>query len=227
MATSYPFSTVVLNNMVLCLDSLNTKSYGGSGNNWLDLTSHSNNFLLVNSPMFDSMLNFDGVDQYGIISYNSDFNLSSTNFTIEGYFMSNSFGSAFALVSSDTYGSNFDWGLIVNDNQTLIFYSNGTSTNVTATVPTMSPGIWYHYVVTCEGLGPNIRIYLNGVLYEGPTTMSISNTSQLSITVGALGGPVTQAYFLNGKLSTIRIYKYALTDQEVIQNYNSLKNRFQ
>ena len=138
MSTSYPFKPIVTNGLVLYLDAANDKSYPGSGTGWGDITSNSNNVTLVNGPTFDTSnagsLVFDGVNDYGTMSYNSGFDLSSTDFTLEGWFNSNSFSSPQMLVSKDTSGSNFDWGLYISNSTSLIFYSNGTSTNVTATV---------------------------------------------------------------------------------------------
>jgi hypothetical protein len=222
------FAPIVNTNLVLCLDSANTKSYPGTGSSFYDLTLNANNFNFATTPpTFAGVLNFDGVTDYGTMSYNSIFDLSTTSFTIEGYFMSNSFASGQCLVSKDTYGSNFDWGLVITDSTTLTFWSAGSATDVTATVPAMLTGRWYHYVVTANyGVSNDIRIYLNGVLYQGPTTMSVTNSSQISLTVGALGGITTQTYYLNGSLSTVRVYKYRLTDDQILQNYTTLKNRF-
>lgn len=222
------FAPIVNTNLVLCLDSVNSKSYPGTGSSFYDLTSSGYNFNFASSPPnFTGVLNFDGVTDYGTMSYNSTFDLSSTSFTIEGYFMSNSFASGQCLISKDTYGFNFDWGLVISDSVTLTFWSAGSATNVTATVPSMIPGRWYHYVVTADkNITNDIRIYLDGILYQGPTNMDVTNSSQISLTVGALGGITTQTYYLNGSLSTVRIYRYRLSDSQILQNYNTLKNRF-
>ena len=105
---------------------------------------------------------------------------------------------------------------------TLRLFSNGTSTNVTATVPTMTTGQWYHYVVT--SISGVIRIYLNSVLYQ-TQTMSTSNLSQVYLTLGC-GSWNNPGAFFNGKISILRIYRKGLVGGEVLQNYNSLKGRF-
>lgn len=218
MATSYPFTPIITDNMVLNIDSLNTKSY--SGGNWLDL-SKDNNVTLFNSPNFNKYLEFDGVNNYGTIDYNSDFDLSSSRFTIETYFNSYSYGSPFALISKDTYGLNFDWAIYIVDRYTIIFYSNGTGTNVTANLITPL-GDWIHVVVT-KGAANAISIYVNGVLC-GSGTMSVSNASTVKMSVGSLSYSNPGAFF-NGLLSTIRIYREELSNSQIIQNYKSLKNR--
>jgi hypothetical protein len=218
---------IITTGLILNLDAGNPTSYPGSGTNWNDLSTYNNDGTLINLPTFDSnnggSLVFDGVNDYGRIPYNSDFNLSSTNYTLEGWFNLNAFQlPGQSLISKDTYGSNFDWSLLILDSTTLRFYSNGTATNVTATVPTMNTGQWYHYVVT--SISGVIRIYLDGVLYQ-TGAMPTSNSSQFYVTLGCVGWN-SPAFFTNGKISILRVYRIGLTGTEVLQNYNAIKNRY-
>jgi hypothetical protein len=196
---------------------------------WNDISKNSNNGVLINGPTFNPSNNgtivFDGTNDYGTIPYNSDFDLSSTDYTLEGWFNLNTFSfhpSGQHLISKDTYGANFDWSLCVINSTTLRLFSNGTSTSVTATVPTMSTGQWYHFVVT--SISGVIRIYLNSILYQ-TQSMSTSNLSQVYITIGCVGWN-NPSFFINGKIPVLRIYRKGLVGGEVLQNYNALKNRF-
>ena len=225
---SFHFSPkIVTDELVLCLDSANTKSYISGSTIWNDISKNSNNGLLINGPTFNTSNNgviiFDGTNDYGTIPYNSDFNLSNTDYTLEGWFNLNTFQTLGQhLISKDTFGANFDWSLYVVNSTTLRLFSNGTSTNVTATVPTMSTGQWYHFVVT--SISGVIRIYLNSILYQ-TQSMSTSNLSQVYITIGCVGWN-NPSFFINGKIPVLRIYRKGLVGGEVLQNYNSLKGRF-
>lgn len=225
---SFNFSPkIITDDLILYLDAANTKSYLSSApSKWRDISKNDNDIVLANNPTFNSSnlgsILFDGIDDYGDTSYNSDFDLSSTDYTLEGWFNSNSFSSGQMLISKDTFGVNFDWGLYIVNSTTLTFYSNGTATNVTATVPTMSTGQWYNYVVT--SVSGDINIYLNSVLYE-TQTMSTSNNSLVRITIGcsSWNSPTS---FMNGKISIIKVYRKGLSENEVLQNYNAFKGRF-
>lgn len=230
------YGGIIKEGLVLNLDAAKQDSYPKSGTIWSDLSSNGYNGTLINGTSFTKdnggALVFDGVDDYGRIPYNSNFNLSNTNYTLEGWFNSNSFSSTAGqiLISKDTYGVNFDWALYIFNSTTLIFYSNGTATNVTATVPTMSTGQWYHYVVT--SISGVIRIYLNSILYK-TQSMSTSNSSQVYVTLGrySWNGPTDSPSgipggYINGKIPILRIYRKGLNDSEVLQNYNALKGRF-
>jgi hypothetical protein len=232
---------IITTGLILNLDAGDPTSYPGSGTNWNDLGIYNNDATLVNGVSYSSIdgggsMIFDGVNDYGTVSYNSNFDLSNTDYTLEGWFNSNSFSTLQSLISKDTYGQNFDWSLLigsignVSNSTTLTFYSNGTTTNVTATVPTMSAGQWYHYVVT--SISGVIRIYLNSILYK-TQSMSTSNSSQVYVTLGrySWNGPTDSppgipGGYINGKISILRVYRIGLTGTEVLQNYNAIKNRY-
>ena len=218
---------IITDKLVLCLDAANTKSYLSGSTSWNDLSENKYVGTLINGPTFSSTnsgsIVFDGTNDYGTIPYNSNFNLSSTDYTLEGWFNSNSFSSGQIIVSKDTFGANFDWCLFIQNSTQIAIYSNGTATNVTATVPTMSTGQWYHFVVT--SISGVIRIYLNSVLYQ-TQSMSTSNNSLFYITLGCSSWN-NPGLFMNGKIPILRIYRKGLTSNEVLQNYNTTKWRFQ
>ena len=65
MALSHSPS-IITQNLVLCLDAGNSKSYPGSGTTWTDLSGNGNNGTLRNSPTYSvdnlGKIVFDGVD---------------------------------------------------------------------------------------------------------------------------------------------------------------------
>jgi len=217
---------IITTGLILNLDAGNSTSYPGTGTNWNDLTVNNNDVILINGPVYSSLnggsLVFDGVSTYGTMSYNSGFDLSITDYTLEGWFNSSSFSSGQILIGKDTNGSNFDWCLYIPNSTSLAIYSNSTTTNVTATVPTMNTGQWYHFVIT--SISGVIRIYLDSVLYQ-TGSMSISNSSNIQITLGCASWNLPNG-FANGKISILRVYSIGLTGAEVLQNYNAIKNRY-
>jgi len=216
----------VTDSLVLYLDSANARSYPKSGTIWFDRSGNSNNGTLVNGPTYSSAnfgsLVFDGTNQYGYIPYNANFNLSNTDYTLEGWVNFNTFATGQSLISKDTYGQNFDWAIVMSNATTLIAYSNGTATNVTATVPTMTTGNWYHIVFT--SISGVIQIYLNSVLYK-TQAMTTSNNSQVYITLGCVSWN-SPSGFVNGKMPVLKVYRKGLTDAEVTQNFNAFRGRY-
>ena len=138
--------------------------------------------------------------------YTPDFDLSATDFYISADFNLNTFTMppfGQVLVSKDTYGSNFDWALLITDANTITVYSNATTTNLTITVPTMNTGQWYN--VKFERSGGVNTLYLDGVAY-GSNTMGISNASQFFVTVGCSSWNNPSFTPVDGYIDNVIIY---------------------
>ena len=77
--------------------------------------------------------------------------------------------------------------------------------------------------------GDSIILYKNGVQVQnesvvGKTLNSPSNDSRLCI--GAAGNSVAKLYGFIGKVDSAMFYNKALTQTEIMQNYNALKGRY-
>jgi hypothetical protein len=150
-----------------------------------------------------SSINFDGNSTCLKTLYNADFDIGSGDFTMEAWFNSRSFNSGQIIFSKDTYGSNYDWGMLILNSTTLAVYSNGTGWQFVVTVPAMSTATWYHFAfVRYNGV---LTIYLNGVSY-GTSTMGITNASQSYVTLGCSGWNNPNAFF-NGFIDEARFSK--------------------
>lgn len=146
---------------------------------------------------------FNGSNAYLRLPYSSAFDISSGDWTIETWFNANSFSSSVSLISKDTFGSNYDWGINIASATSIRLYTQGTAASLIATVPTMSTGVWYNVTFTRYN-GTN-GIYLNGILYAS-NTMSISNSSQSYITIGCGSWNNPNAFF-NGCIDEMRFTK--------------------
>jgi len=131
------------------------------------------------------------------------------------------------LKPSNSTGNDRIW--CVNNNTTsLDAYLNGSSYNiymhggVVGTTTPVTQNVWNHVVATySEG---TIQIYVNGIpgTMTGTTTgYSISNSGTMY-----LGSYTNLGYNLYGEISVFKTYNRALTTQEVKQNYQQYKTRF-
>ena len=188
---------------ILDLDAGTNSSYPGTGLTWYDLGVYNNDFVINNGVTWSSIngsMVFDGSSGFAVINYNDEFNLSTVHFKIEVEVLFNSVGSSQMIISSDTYGSSFDWCIYVQNSTTVIVYSNATTTNITATVPALNTGQWYTFKVTSSN--GDVRIYLDGTIYGGGQ-MSIScNSSNVTIGCASWNNP---GLFLDGEIRTILI----------------------
>jgi hypothetical protein len=236
--------SIVTNGLVLCLDAANRKSYPGSGNTWTDLSGNGNTGTLsATSIGYNSanggILTFDGTDDYAKISSPSP--LSSTKiFTFEIWVNFTSiignFGpsnkAAFLFAGGTGSGSGQPEFGVWSANassftpNTLYFGrgGGGTSGSLSINVSSlMSNGNWYQIVLVRSTSNAQI-VYLNG---SSIGTGNVSDDFQDGQTdFGAIHANGDYSGFLNGKISTIKIYNRALSATEIAQNYNALKGRY-
>lgn len=151
-----------------------------------------------------SSIAFDGSGDYLRIPYDADFNLSSTNFTIEFWVNFSSIG-VYGLFSKHTSGSVLDYEIALINSTTIRFIRSNLSA-IDATVPALSTGVWYHIAVV--GSGGSVSIYLNGTRYAGPTATTITNAITSYVIIGASSWN-SPAASLNGYMDEIRFSRTA------------------
>jgi hypothetical protein len=234
---NYFGSPIVTDGLVFAVDANNLVSYPKSGTSWYNLTGSVASGSLINGPTFSpsngGSIVFDGVDDYIRTTYNSAYDFSNANFSMEAWFYSNptANGNYTSICNRATYGSNersFEL-FIANDTGTPyiwfgVFNSNWTYVN-NSSLTGIQFNEWNHVIATSDGVG-NGKVYINGVLRQ---TNSSFNTAVTATTVpfligayvgGAVGG------FFNGKIPIVKLYNKALTSDEVQQNYQATKDKF-
>jgi len=224
---NYGITGITTNGLVLNLDAANTASYNGSGTTWVDISGSEFDGTLINGPTYSnsgtsSSISFDGTDDYARVS---DINTAS-EISIEGWVYANSVGSFNVIASqfkADTLESSWvletvgsDIRLYITNNSLLSFASTSFSTLV-----------WTYIVGTFNGT--TIKIYKNSVLGDITGTIAGLNDSNLNINIGALysqNGSEGGTGLWNGKIANVKIYNRALSQAEVLNNYNATKSRF-
>lgn len=228
---------IITNGLVLALDAANTKSYPGSGTTWTDISKTKTSGTLVNGTTYSTdpdlgldALYFDGTND----RINSSFSeLNSVSYlTIDVWFHQTS-----AEATGSGTGVICGWGSTATTSQFMrVSVSNGSFIaqtrvggiiDIDQTAVIYSAG-WNHYTYVFDGTS---NFYLNGVSQSYTSTNggvvyvtdSISNNI---FHIGALqrGGGFETWY--EGRIGLLKLYNRALTSQEVLQNYNTLKSRF-
>lgn len=154
----------------------------------------------------DGCISFDGSGDYLTVPYNPDFNLSG-EFKIECWFKANSFSSNQCLISKDTFGVNWDWGIEVVNNSSIRVSTNRTISSLQVSVPSLSTNTWYKIALERKLLAGTLTntIYLNDFAY-GSNTMLITNDSLTPITIGCAAHNNPRA-FVNGWLENLIVAK--------------------
>ena len=101
------------------------------------------------------------------------------------------------------------------------YYDNpGTPTHVYAlTTQTVPLNQWAHVVGVVDS-GNYIKIYINGVLSATNSSLSIETKVLDDFVVGQFGGGIGK---FNGKIDEVKIYDYARTQKQIIEDMNAGK----
>ena len=136
------------------------------------------------------------------VPYSSEFNLAGVDWTIEAWVNPSQVAAAMCLISKDTYGSNFDWCIDFPAGGHSILYqtSRGTVT-LTATIPQMSAGTWYH--VAIASVSNVVTIYVNGISYASKA-MVTTNADTSYFTIGCVSWNNPTQYF-KGYVDDLRL----------------------
>jgi hypothetical protein len=224
---SPPAPTTITDGLVLYLDAANPDSYPGTGTTWFDLLGISNG-TLTNGPVYtqsnQGYFTFDGSND-GVSLSGS--NLSVNQMTISSWNFSSNYAHNGFMFEKTTNGSvNTQYSLFYNNDNTIYYRTYGLTTT-DQTINTTTAGVvnnqWNNVVATYNG--SQKKIYVNGVLVS---TQSVTGTVTQNTTGAAYVGIYGSfaGYPFNGRISQTLVYNRALSDAEVLNNYNAVKDRY-
>ena len=238
------FKPIVTDGLVLNLDAANRRSFVSGSTVWNDLSGRGNTGTLTNGPTYSSAnggsIVFDGTNDYVITSLNATPSLNITSqITLDTWIKplalangthgdgliskgvsSDGNAAVYELILLPTGASNFPYFRIFIGSSSYVY----STSNILIPINSISN-------ITCTYNGAIMRIFVNGVQSGVGTSISGSiqaNTEQLTIGVryGQKDLPGISDSFYNGNIYSSKIYNRALSDIEILQNYNALKNRY-
>jgi len=212
---SFTFSEepIVQSGLVLNLDAGNIESYSGNGTTWYDLSGNGNHMTLTGSPSYlnnnGGVLSFNGSNQYGELS---GLNYSSTTFTIIA--ASRYSGATRGRVIS-SISNNWLFGHWGNGSEEYyaggwIFQGSPNDTN------------WRIYAATENHSADQRSFYVNNTARVTNSTAGSAGFNGLSVGRSGVYGEYSTC-----EVSFIQVYDRILTANELTQNYNALKGRYE
>lgn len=214
------------------LDAASSSSYPGSGTTWGDLSGNARAFSLVNGPsnggLSVSGVSFDGVNDHATIAHGTWFPQGSSPKTLECYAYMRAWRagqSAFLMTKATTsnvvctLGFSERGGVV-----SLMTGGDGATGELSYNLP--SPGSflnsWHHYAYTYDG--STVRLYLDGVNVATSAGGFSYGANSAPIYVMALD-PNNPSFVwpVNGILSFITMYSFALTPAQILSNYLARK----
>jgi len=146
---------------------------------------------------------FDGTGDYLTAPNNAAFNLSSGDWTIEGWFYFNALVTGSTLFSiQPTSGSTYSVYLNGTSGQIDISLV-GSSTITMAASGSIAVGSWYH-IAFVKTSTSTITCYVNGVTKNNTTSYTFSNSNS-SFYIGE--NPIYSGVMSNGYISNLRVVK--------------------
>jgi hypothetical protein len=231
MATQFAFGKIVTDGLVLALDAADKNSYPGSGTTWTDLSQFNNTGSLINTPTFDTSNggNFQfATNDYVILPENSA--LNNQTISIELWFKTNATSQNGMIFEKGQLNAQYN---LFQEGSSLFWRQRLTTTavlNLSITTSTyISTTKWTHLVATF--VSGDIRLYVNGVLANSGTSTGTIATDLNGISIGTWGGFTTRpadgrGYYFNGSIAVLKAYSKVLSQNEILQNYNAQKSRF-
>ena len=224
---------IVTNGLVMYLDAANNRSFVNGSSVWNDLSRTGVIGALTNGPTYNSAnggsIVFDNTDDF--ISTNYIPTIGTGNITYSVWFKTstsqtggligvraavgavqcvlvicNSAGS----VGSNLYMSTYDGSIIRNG----------------ATTETWVDNTWHNAVMVHTSTTDTL--YVDGILRKINTSsaVNVNNTQPLLVGCNPNGNTYLGSWVFNGNISNALVYNRALSESEVLQNYNTLKSRF-
>ncbi len=167
--------------------------------------------------------NFDGSTDYVAVTDNATESITGTGLSIGSWIKLNSNSVQSSIVEKYDSGSGGKNGYLFRVLSTGVLEAGVADASGFTTVDdtnTLSANTWYFVEMTYDG--SNIRIYVNGVLNKtGAATKSITDgTTEFRIGGEGATNPA-QGNSMHGLTDEVKIYNYARTQGQVIQDMNA------
>lgn len=227
---------IVTSGLILRLDAEDTNSYNGSGTAWNDLSPSASNATLVGNPTFNATspkyFAFDGINDHVTFPANFFNQNGGVPFTISIWFRALSTGGILlGQQSTATVNTGADYvpAIYIDTSgklRTMTFWG-GSVGNGSVSTAAVNDGLWHNITVTFESSSQ--KSYLDGQLYA---TLSKTQSAYAATYYYFVGGGSHSGWtnidtsFFSGSIAVFNAYSRALSDAEVLQNYNSVKTTF-
>jgi len=233
MAVIYNSPKIVTDGLVLCLDAANKLSYSGEGTSWTDLISGSNG-TLTNGPTFSDngqgSISFDKSDDYVDTNQQIPFD-NSDPFTLCAWVYTYDASNNQIINNENTTYRGYQLAIDPNGKLFIFFRSVAGSNYMGKRSNSVFPtNTWKYCVGVHDGSSDvsGLSLYVDAVLQSATnvansltTTTVTDETTWVGKRRASSNGP------FSGQISLAKIYNRVLGSEEIKQNYNATKGRFQ
>jgi hypothetical protein len=221
---------LVRDGLVLYLDAANPKSYPGSGTHWNDLTGGGNGGTLVNGVGYTSdnggAMVFDGVDDWLNIPNADRLVKGKTQLSMGVMVKFTSLTFLGVIIGVPRYNCTKNIVITAFENGNITFYNDNLVTCLSISLSSyIELNKWIYIVGTFNGTTTSLYAIKDNILSSASGTLVTGTTNDFN-DYNVFGVMGKGANYLGGELSSAFVYDKALTPQEILQNYNATKSRF-
>jgi hypothetical protein len=215
---------IITDGLVLYLDASNLMSYPKKGKTWKDLSGNSHEGTLISGAYFDNFDNesilFDGSDDKVVFNNLDELDFLD-NFTISFFAKQNpEVSQVNARIISNGKYDDYGYEIFVDtDGVELRTYNPTSFISHGAKVDTST---WKYYSFIKNLTSSQILILPDNKISIGSATEVVYDNH--NFTLGTRS--TSNSYFYGGNLALLQCYNRALTETEILQNYNQTKQRF-
>lgn len=216
IALNKDYESIKTDGLILNLDASFLGSYKRSGAEWKDISGNNTDVTLFNEPTFSSLgggsIQFNGINNYAQSNISPAFGLEP--FTISVWFKTDgSQTNNAALVCVSNVASANNWQISFTSNK-LVFLNGQSSIETTYN----RDDEWVNVTIVRNSTSnDDSKIYINGVL-NATATINSNFTETDGIRIGMNRG--SNAFF-KGNISNVQLYDIALSEADILKNYNS------
>ena len=212
------YNGYIQDNLILWLDGYaNTgATHAYSSSTWKDLSGNNNNVTVSGSTWYSNYLSFDGVNDYAYRT-NATYNITD-EYTLEILVTpKRNTGTYQIIFNTVNHGRWTERYLSTDIGDGGFTYTISDSTNSShITKPILDEELNKVQLVSSVLKERNLKAYSNATLYKELTADFSPKITQNRIYIGGS----ESAYYFQGEIYSIRVYNRALTEEELLHNYN-------
>jgi len=225
--------SIVVDGLVFYIDPNNTNCYPGSGNTIYNLVNPSigGTFVSYTSNPIDNTetrsIFFDGTNDFIQTNYIPYF---TSDFTLEVFAKFTRYNDYQCILSSaNNGGAGSGFWFEFGTGRGFTIYTTGSQLILEDNIVSLTNlelNKWHHIVATRSGSGTsNLKLYVNNILCGQNTSNAALGHTSLALMVGKYDYVGNYSYF-KGNVGSVKIYNKGLNTDEILQNYNATKKKY-
>jgi len=218
------------NGLIMYLDAANPKSYISGGTEWNDLSIYKNNGTLTSGTTFSSdnkgVIGFDGIGDYcSLGAAASSLVQGKSDMSMGILFKLDALDTLRGLIGTLNYSCGSNLGLVANGTSLRFYNDYDTICYNIGLSSYLEVDKWIYAVGTYDGITTRMYGIKDDVLSQNSGTIKSGYTNNFVSDFRVMGNEYA-LNFTTGQTAMSFVYNKALTEEEILENYNAIKLRF-